>query len=144
MRTGVQALADMSVSELLEQWIGEQLGRGNATRGPRPRIGVLAAGGTLRDGRWPVYGSDAPTVHAILEAGGLPCLIPTLPFLEGYDPLQLFHDDHTFALLFEVFWPMVRNLDGLIFDGGGDVYACLYGQQPHPPAQTPDLWRDGW
>src|SRR5258708_28181884 len=103
MRTGVQALADMSVSELLEQWIGEQLGRGNATRGPRPRIGVLAAGGTLRDGGWPVYGSDAPTVHAILEAGGLPCLIPALPFLEGPHPLPPFQHYHTFTLLLAAF-----------------------------------------
>jgi hypothetical protein len=51
MRTGVQALADTSVSELLEQWIGEQLGRRDEAFGPRPRIGVLAVGGTLRDGR---------------------------------------------------------------------------------------------
>src|ERR1700680_2481270 len=69
MRTGVQALADTPVSELLEQWIGEQLGRGDAARGARPRIGVLAAAGALREGGWPVYGSDAPTMHAILEAG---------------------------------------------------------------------------
>jgi putative glutamine amidotransferase len=144
MRTGVQALADMSVSELLEQWIGEQLGRGNATRCQRPRIGVLAAGGTLRDGGWPVYGSDAPTVHAILEAGGLPCLIPALPLLEGYDPSQLLVDDHTFGLLFDVLWPVVRDLDGLVFTGGGDLYACLYGQQPHPQAEDSDLWRDMW
>jgi hypothetical protein len=144
MRTGVQALADTSVSELLEQWIGEQLGRGNATRCQRPRIGVLAAGGTLRDGGWPVYGSDAPTAHAILEAGGLPCLIPALPLLEGYDPLQLLHDEHTFALLFDVFWPVVCTLDGLILSGGGHVCACLYGKPPHPQAETPDLWRDVW
>ena len=144
MRTGVQALADTSVSELLEQWIGEQLGRGDVARGPRPRIGVLAAGGTLRDGGWPVYGSDAPTVHAILEAGGIPCLIPALPLLEGYDPLQILSDEHTFALLFDVFWPVVRTLDGLILSGGGDVSAYLYGQQPHPQVETPDLWRDVW
>ncbi len=137
MRTGVQALADTSVSELLEQWIGEQLGRRDAARGPRPRIGVLAVGGTLRDGRWPVYGSDAPTAHAILEAGGL-------PLLEGYDPLQILSDEHTFALLFDVFWPVVRTLDGLILSGGGDVSACLYGKPPHPQAETPDLWRDVW
>jgi len=144
MRTGVQALADTSVSELLEQWIGEQLGRRDEAFGPRPRIGVLAVGGTLRDGRWPVYGSDAPTAHAILEAGGLPCLIPALPLLEGYDPLQILGDEHTFALLFDVFWPVVRTLDGLILSGGGDVSACLYGKPPHPQAETPDLWRDVW
>jgi len=144
IRTRVQALADMSVSELLEQWIGEQLGRTDAAGCPRPRIGVLAASGTLRDGGWPVYGGDAPTAHAILEAGGLPYFIPALPLLESYDPLQLFRDDRTFALFFEVFWPVVRNLDGLILSGGGDVPACLYGQQPHPQAEAPNLWRDMW
>ena len=143
-QTGVQVLADTPVSDLLEQWIGEQLERADAARGPRPRIGVLAASGTLRDGGWPVYGSDAPTAHAILEAGGIPCLIPALPLLEGYDPLQLLRDEHTFALLFDVIWPVVRTLDGLILSGGGDVSACLYGQQPHPQAETPDLWRDVW
>jgi len=143
-QTGVQALADMPVSELLEQWVGEQLGRGDASRRERPHIGVLAASGTLRDGGWPVYGGDAPTVHAILEAGGAPCLIPALPLLEGYDPSQLLGDDHTFALLFDVFWPVVRELDGLVFTGGGDLYACLYGQQPHPQAEDPDVWRDVW
>ncbi len=144
IRSGVQALADTPVSELLEQWLSEQLGRGDTSSCQRPRIGVLAAPGTLRDGGWPVYGSDAPTVHAILEAGGLPCPIPALPLLEGYDPVQLLRDERAFALLFDVFWPMVRSLDGLIFCGGGDVSACLYGQQPHPQAETPDLWRDVW
>src|SRR5258707_4906786 len=143
-QTGVQVLADTPVSDLLEQSIGEQLERADAARGPRPRIGVLAASGTLRDGGWPVYGSDAPTAHAILEAGGIPCLIPALPLLEGYDPLQLLRDEHTFALLFDVFWPVVRTLDGLILSGGGDVSACLYGKPPHPQAETPDLWRDVW
>ena len=144
MQTGVQAVADTSVSDLLEQWVSEQLGRSDAARCQRPRVGVLAASGTLRDGGWPVYGGDAPTVHAVLEAGGFPCLIPALPLLEGYDPLQLFHDDHTFALLFDVLWPVMQNLDGLILTGGGDLYACLYGQQPHPQAETPDVWRDVW
>jgi putative glutamine amidotransferase len=67
-----------------------------------------------------------------------------LPLLEGYDPSQLLGDDHTFALLFDVFWPVVRELDGLVFTGGGDLYACLYGQQPHPQAEDPDVWRDVW
>jgi putative glutamine amidotransferase len=140
-QTGVQTVADVSVCELLEQWVGEQLGRGEALRRERPRIGILAASGTLRDGGWPVYGGDAPSVHAILEAGGFPYLIPALPLLEGYDPSQLFCDDHTFALLFDVLWPVIRDLDGLVFTGGGDLYACLYGQQPHPQA---DVWCDVW
>ena len=143
-QTGVQAVADGSVSELLEQWVGEQLRRAETFRRERPRIGILAASGTLRDGGWPVYGGDGPSVHAILEAGGFPCLIPALPLLEGYDPSQLIVDDYTFALLFEVLWPVMRELDGLVFPGGGDLYACLYGQQPHPQAEPPDVWRDVW
>ena len=79
----------------------------------------------LRDGGWPVYGGDAPVAHAILEAGGWPCLIPTLPLLEGYDPVQLFQDDHACALCFEVLWPLTFDLYGLVFPGGVDVYACL-------------------
>jgi gamma-glutamyl-gamma-aminobutyrate hydrolase PuuD len=144
LQTGVQAVADGSVSELLEQWVGEQLGRAEVSRRERPRIGILAASGTLRDGGWPIYGGDAPTVHAILEAGGFPYLIPMLPLLEGYDPSQLLVDGYTFALLFEVLWPVVRELDGLVFTGGGDLFACLYGQQPHPQAEDPDVWRDVW
>ncbi len=143
-QTGVQLVGDASVSELLEQWVAEQLGRADAPMCDRPRIGILAVSGILRDGGWPVYSGDAPTVHAILEAGGFPCLIPALPLLEGYDPSQLLVDDHTFALLFDVLWPVVRDLDGLIFTGGGDLNACLYGQQPHPQAEDSDLWRDMW
>ena len=98
-QTGMQVVRDTSVSDLIEQWIGEQVQQGTPPRRGRPRIGLLAASGILRDGGWPVYGSDAPTAQAILEAGGFPCLIPALPLLEGYDPLQLLSDDHTFALL---------------------------------------------
>ena len=143
-QTGMQVVRDTSVSDLIEQWIGEQVQQGTPPRRGRPRIGLLAASGILRDGGWPVYGSDAPTAQAILEAGGFPCLIPALPLLEGYDPLQLLSDDHTFALLFDVLWPVVLELDGLVFTGGGDLYACLYGKPPHPQAAAPDLWRDVW
>ena len=59
----------------------------------RPRIGLVARSGTLRDGGWPVYGADAPTAHAILEAGGFPRLIPALPLLPGYDPLRMCQED---------------------------------------------------
>ena len=143
-RTEMQTVGDASVSELLEQWVAEQLGRGALPLCQRPRIGILAASGILRDGGWPVYGGDAPTVHAILEAGGFPSLIPALPLLEGYDPALLPGDDHTYGLLFDVLWPVVHDLDGLIFTGGGDLYACLYGKPPHPQAETPDVWRDVW
>ena len=111
----------------------------------RPRIGLVARSGTLRDGGWPVYGADAPTAHAILEAGGFPRLIPALPLLPGYDPLRMCQEDgHTFALFFDLLWPLMRDLDGLVLSGGGDLCACLLGQQAHPQAETPDAWRDVW
>lgn len=145
-QSGRRVAADMSISELIEQWMGEQVGRAGAGSGvrTRPRIGLVAASGVLRDGAWPVYGGDAPTAHAILEAGGLPCLLPALPLLQGYDPRRTPGDDHGFALFFEVFWPLVLELDGLIFAGGGDLSACLYRRQPHPQTASPDPWRDVW
>ena len=141
---GMYVVGDASISELLEQWVGEQLQRDDVPRRSRPRIGLVGSLSTLRDGGWPVYGADAPTAQAILEAGGFPCLIPLLPLLEGYDPLQVLQDEHTFALFFEVLWPVVRDLDGLVLSGGGDLSACLYRKPPHPQAETPDLWRDMW
>jgi gamma-glutamyl-gamma-aminobutyrate hydrolase PuuD len=142
--TPMHAVADGSLSDLLAHWIGEQIQHDDHAKRERPHIGILAAGGTLRDGGWPIYGGDAPTAHAILEAGGFPSIIPPLPFLEGCDPSDLLRDDHTFALYFDVLWPVVRHLDGLVFSGGGDLSASLYRQQLHPQAETPDLWRDTW
>ena len=49
-----------------------------------------------------------------------------------------------FTLLFGLIWPVMRELDGLILTGGGDLYSCLYGQTPHPQTETPDMWRDVW
>jgi hypothetical protein len=31
-----------------------------------------------------------------------------------------------------VIWPVVRELDGLILTGGGDLSSCLFGKPPHP------------
>lgn len=38
----------------------------------------------------------------------------------------------------------MRELDGLVLAGGGDLSSCLYNQQPHPQIQPPDAWRDVW
>jgi putative glutamine amidotransferase len=140
----MQAVEDTSISDLLSHWITEQQQRDGLGSRERPRIGILAAQSTMRDGGWPVYSGDAPTVHAVLEAGGMPYLIPALPLIEGYDPLLLLCDDRTFALFFGVLWPVVRELDGLILTGGGDLSSCLYGKSPHPQTETPDAWRDVW
>ena len=76
---GVQAGADATVSELLAHWIAEQQQRDDLCLRERPRIGILAAQGHLRDGGWPSYGGDAPTVQAILEAGAFPASFQHYP-----------------------------------------------------------------
>jgi gamma-glutamyl-gamma-aminobutyrate hydrolase PuuD len=142
--TPMKATADGSLSDLLVHWIAEQFQHDVPAQRERPSIGIMAAGGTLRDGGWPVYGGDAPVAHAILEAGGFPSYIPPLPFLESSDPSSLLHDDYTFAQFFDLLWPVVLRLDGLVLSGGGDLSGCLSGQQPHPQSETADLWRDMW
>jgi putative glutamine amidotransferase len=141
---GIQDLEDASLSDRLALWIAEQQQQDSPTQRTRPRIGILAPTGYTRDGGWPVFAADAPTAYAILEAGGFPCLIPTLPPIEGFDPFHLLSDEHAFTLLFGLIWPVMRELDGLILTGGGDLYSCLYGQTPHPQTETPDVWRDVW
>ena len=143
-QSGIQDIKDASLSDRLAAWIAEQQQQQYPARHARPRIGMLAPRGYARDGGWPVYVGDAPTAYAILEAGGFPCPIPTLPLIEGFEPFHLLSDEHAFALLFGLIWPVIRELDGLILTGGGDLYSCLYGQAPHAQTETPDVWRDVW
>lgn len=111
---------------------------------PRPRIGILSSSACTRDGGWPIYAGDASAVNAVFEAGGYPVILPTLPIMQGYDPFNILTDDDAFDEVFGVVWPLIRNLDGLLLAGGGDLYSCLYGQALHPQAGTPELWRDVW
>jgi putative glutamine amidotransferase len=142
-QTGVHDLEDASLVDRLAVWIAEQQ-QHRPARGSRPRIGMLAPMGYARDGGWPVYAGDASTAYAILEAGGFPTLIPSLPLIEGFDPFQILSDERAFSLLFGLIWPLVLELGGLLLTGGGDLSSCLYGQIPHPQAETPDMWRDVW
>ncbi len=129
-QTDIRDLQDASLSDRLAGWIAEQQQQHCPARGSRPRIGMLAPMGYARDGGWPVYAGDASTTYAILEAGGFPTLIPSLPLIEGFDPLQLLGDERAFSLLFGLIWPLIRGLDGLLLTGGGDLSSCLYGQTP--------------
>jgi putative glutamine amidotransferase len=143
-QTGFHDLEDASLSDRLALWIAEQQQQKVPAQRARPRIGILAPMGYARDGGWPIYAGDAPTGYAILEAGGFPILIPTLPLIEGFDPFSMLSDEHAFCLLFGLLWPVMRELDGLILTGGGDLDSCLYGQVPHPQTGNPDVWRDVW
>ena len=110
----------------------------------RPHIGILSSSSCLREGGWPVYAGDAATVNAIVAAGGFPVILPTMALAQRYDPFNVLTDDDAFEEVFAIVWQEICGLDGLLLAGGGDVYACLYGQVMHPQAGPPECWRDLW
>jgi putative glutamine amidotransferase len=71
----------------------------------------------------PAYGINEPYVTSVINAGGLPVLIP----------LGLSHADLD-ALL--------QHLDGILFTGGSDIDPKQYGNQPHPKVEGADSERD--
>ncbi|GER83358.1 hypothetical protein KTAU_19950 [Thermogemmatispora aurantia] len=135
--------AGASLAERIARFINSQQ-RAPLPSYYRPRIGVLSSSGCLRDGGWPVYAGDAATINAIFESGGEPLVLPTLPMLQSCDPFDILGSEDLFEEVFRIIWPVVRNVDGLVFAGGGDFYSCLYGDVLHPQTQTPELWRDIW
>lgn len=108
----------------------------------RPRIGIFAQGGILRDGAWQVYGLDQPIADAVFEAGGFPLGIPGIPVIRGLDTFEIFADPDAFRAVFDALWPLMLNLDGLLLPGGGDLDSRLYARTPHPQMQGADLWLD--
>jgi putative glutamine amidotransferase len=110
--------------------------------GSRPRIGLFAQGGILRDGAWQVYGLDQPIADAVFEAGGFPLGIPGILVIRGLDTFEVFADPDAFRAVFDALWPLMLNLDGLLLPGGGDLDSRLYARTPHPQLQSPDLWLD--
>ena len=111
----------------------------------RPRIGVFASKGTLREGAWQGYSGDLYTIDAIAEAGGYPQELPAFPITPGLDPFDLLTDPDAFRFVFDTVWPVVRDLDGLVLTGGGDLDSrFFYRKIPHPRLLPPDLWRDTW
>jgi gamma-glutamyl-gamma-aminobutyrate hydrolase PuuD len=113
-----------------------------AARGSRPRIGLFAQRGILRDGAWQVYGLDQPIADAVFEAGGFPFGIPSIRAIRGLDTFEIFADADAFRAVFDALWPIMLNLDGLLLPGGGDLDSRLYARAPHPQLQGPDLWLD--
>lgn len=62
-------------------------------------------------------------VHAVIQAGGVPILIPSLIMEDGWDALY-------------------DRLDGLLFSGGGDIGLEYFPGEPHPRIDDVDLARD--
>jgi putative glutamine amidotransferase len=62
-------------------------------------------------------------VKAILQAGGVPILIPSLLASQGWEALY-------------------SRLDGILFSGGGDISLEHFGGEPHPRIEAADPTRD--
>src|SRR5258708_10055712 len=78
----------------------------SAARCSRPRIGVFAPGGVLRDGAWQVYGLDQPITDAVFEAGGFPLGIASIPVIRGLDTLEILADPDAFPPRFHALVPI--------------------------------------
>lgn len=89
---------------------------------PFPLIGITTYQGKNQE-RHPILAVMRAYVDAILQAGGIPVMIPSN--IAG----QALEDLHS-------------RLDGILFTGGGDVDISLFGGQAHPRVANVDLERD--
>lgn len=89
----------------------------------KPTIGIPCA--TFPDKNWcpPILGHRQSYIDAIVQAGGVPLLIPPVA---QEDVLRM----------------MYAPIDGLLLAGGGDVEPYHYGEAPHPRLGTLDPLRD--
>ena len=90
---------------------------------PTPIIGVTTYKGFTESGL-PAVSVQQTYTNAILQAGGVPVLIPSDV------PQSLWRD------LFE-------RLDGILFTGGGDIAIEYFNGQPRPTVYGVDDARDG-
>jgi gamma-glutamyl-gamma-aminobutyrate hydrolase PuuD len=93
----------------------------------RPLIGIIAGHQLMESKRQHVQdryvGCNRPYVDCTLAAGGAPLVLP--PANER-----------------EAVRAMVAAADGLMFTGGGDASALLFGAEPHPAIRLLDPMRD--
>ena len=114
-QTGVQAVADGSVSDLLAHWIAEQLHHDELARRERPRIGIMAASGILRDGGWPIYPGGPAEVSSSVKA---------------YFVLKLLGDDPATPHM-EKARTVIQRLGGVeACNSFTKIYLAIFGQYP--------------
>jgi putative glutamine amidotransferase len=79
----------------------------------QPLVGI--SGGLIRTNEWspPVVGHRQSYVEAVLQAGGLPVVLPPLTDLRALRTLY-------------------ERLDGVLLSGGDDIDPVRYGEAPHP------------
>src|SRR5512141_2180431 len=88
----------------------------------KPLIGITTNQSTNAHGQSKVLLQQA-YVNAVIQAGGVPVLIPSLIAEDGWDTLY-------------------DRLDGILFSGGGDIGLEHFPGEPHPRIDDVDLSRD--
>ena len=88
----------------------------------RPVIGITSFEGTNPDGL-PTAQILQAYIRAIMQAGGVPVLIPSMLAEQGWDVLY-------------------ERLDGILFSGGGDIAPEYYQGENHPRIDDIDPLRD--
>ncbi len=88
----------------------------------KPLIGITTNQSTNTYGQ-PTILLQQAYVNAVIQAGGVPVLIPSLIAEDGWDAVY-------------------SRLDGILFSGGGDIALEFSPGEPHPRIDGVDLARD--
>ena len=88
----------------------------------KPLIGITTNQSTNAYGQ-PTIMLMRSYVNAVMQAGGVPVLIPSFIAEDGWDTAY-------------------SRLDGILFSGGGDISLDYFAGDPHPRIDDVDLQRD--
>jgi len=88
----------------------------------KPLIGITTNQSTNAYGQ-PTIMLMQSYVNAVIQAGGVPILIPSLITEDGWDAAY-------------------SRLDGILFSGGGDISLDFFTGDPHPRIDNVDVQRD--
>lgn len=88
----------------------------------KPIIGITTYQATNANGQ-PTVVLMQSYVHAIMQAGGVPVLIPSMIHSDGWDALY-------------------ARLDGILLSGGGDIALEHFPGEPHPRIYDVEVERD--
>ena len=88
----------------------------------KPIIGITTYQSTNNNGQ-PTVALMQSYIHAIMQADGVPVLIPSMIAEDGWDALY-------------------SRLDGVLFSGGGDIGLEYSPGEPHPRIDDVELERD--
>src|SRR5512142_534311 len=88
----------------------------------KPLIGITTYQSKNSHGQ-PTVDLQQSYINAVMQAGGVPVLIPSMIAEDGWNAVY-------------------SRLDGILFSGGGDISLDYFAGEPHPRIDEVDLERD--